>query len=123
MELRARIEAAVAQYQQRHVQFLADLISFPSVRGQERTAQLRVADHWRQMGLDVHMVSCRADPDGVNLVARQPGARPQSCRSLILNAHCDVTPVDQPERWTTPPFAGVIDGTVMRGRGALDDKA
>jgi carboxypeptidase PM20D1 len=42
---------------------------------------------------------------------------------LLLLAHQDVVPVDAPERWAEPPFAGHIDGGFVWGRGAIDDKA
>lgn len=43
--------------------------------------------------------------------------------SAILLAHQDVVPADDPQRWTHPPFAGVVDGEFIWGRGAIDDKS
>lgn len=41
---------------------------------------------------------------------------------LVLLAHQDVVPVETPDAWTHPPFAGeVVDGIVW-GRGAVDNK-
>lgn len=40
---------------------------------------------------------------------------------IILAGHLDVVPADD-GAWTHPPFAGVVDGGRIFGRGALDDK-
>ena len=122
IDSRAQLEKAISRRLDRHLDFLTALIRHPSVRGQERPAQDVVADHWSGLGLEVHAVPCRSDPGGINLAARHIGVD-HGCQSLILNAHCDVTPVDQPERWLTPPFEPVVDNGILRGRGALDDKA
>lgn len=43
---------------------------------------------------------------------------------IVLCAHQDVVPVEHGTEatWEHPPFDGVIDGTFVWGRGALDDK-
>lgn len=41
---------------------------------------------------------------------------------VLLMGHMDVVPVDSPELWEHPPFAGVQDEDFIHGRGALDDK-
>ena len=43
--------------------------------------------------------------------------------SALLLAHQDVVPVDDPHRWTHPPFDGVVDDDHIWGRGAIDDKS
>ncbi|MFE3545693.1 M20/M25/M40 family metallo-hydrolase [Nocardia sp. NPDC059177] len=43
--------------------------------------------------------------------------------SAILLAHQDVVPVDDVQRWTHPPFGGVVDDEFIWGRGAIDDKS
>ncbi|NNH72390.1 M20/M25/M40 family metallo-hydrolase [Nocardia uniformis] len=43
--------------------------------------------------------------------------------AAILLAHLDVVPVDDEQRWTHPPFAGVVDDEFIWGRGAIDDKS
>ncbi|MCM6773440.1 M20/M25/M40 family metallo-hydrolase [Nocardia sp. CDC159] len=47
----------------------------------------------------------------------------ESGDAVILLAHLDVVPVDDEQRWTHPPFAGVVDDEFIWGRGAIDDKS
>jgi carboxypeptidase PM20D1 len=41
---------------------------------------------------------------------------------VVLTGHLDVVPIEPGQRWTHPPFAGVVEGGFVWGRGALDDK-
>ncbi len=47
---------------------------------------------------------------------------PDPARALLLMGHLDVVGVDR-SKWTVDPFAGVINGSYLYGRGAVDDKA
>jgi acetylornithine deacetylase/succinyl-diaminopimelate desuccinylase-like protein len=54
--------------------------------------------------------------------ARVPASGPGAGRRpLILLSHLDVVPAE-PESWTVDPFAGVVGGGFVVGRGALDAK-
>ncbi|WP_404320397.1 M20/M25/M40 family metallo-hydrolase [Arthrobacter luteolus] len=48
---------------------------------------------------------------------RNPGLEP-----VVLMAHYDVVPVEDEATWDYPPFAGVVAGGYVHGRGTLDDK-
>ncbi|QHC66250.1 M20/M25/M40 family metallo-hydrolase [Rathayibacter sp. VKM Ac-2759] len=48
--------------------------------------------------------------------------RESSAPPLMLMAHFDVVPVEDPDAWTHPPFEGVVTSGSVWGRGALDDK-
>ena len=51
------------------------------------------------------------------------GSRPD-LPALILAAHLDVVPPGTDlERWSRPPFGGIVDDNRVWGRGALDNKA
>lgn len=58
---------------------------------------------------------------GHSRLYRWPGTEPGT--SAILLAHQDVVPVDDEQRWTHAPFAGVVDDEFIWGRGAIDDKS
>ena len=50
------------------------------------------------------------------LEGRDPGL-------LVLHSHIDTEPVLRPEAWRHPPFAGIIEGPFIFGRGAFDMKS
>ena len=54
------------------------------------------------------------------LLLRWPGKN--DAHPSVMMAHYDVVPVDE-EQWDHPPFAAVIEGGRMWGRGTLDTKA
>ena len=56
------------------------------------------------------------------LLFRWAGRGASSDGPVVLMAHYDVVPADEGDAWTHPPFAGVIEGGRVHGRGALDDK-
>jgi acetylornithine deacetylase len=119
------------------VKLTADLTTFPSVRGQEATAQDFMAEQYRRRGLPVdrwkidvadieHLpgfspVSVSYD-NAINVVGVH---RPKEAkgRSLILNGHIDVVPTGPLDLWTHPPFAPRVENGWLYGRGSGDMKA
>ena len=59
---------------------------------------------------------------GHSLLLTWPG-QDASAGVLVLMAHQDVVPVEDPTAWSVPPFEGRIAQGYVWGRGALDDKA
>ena len=45
-----------------------------------------------------------------------------SLAPVVMMAHVDVVPVDQPQSWTQAPFGGVVRDGFVWGRGTIDDK-
>jgi acetylornithine deacetylase len=135
--LEAEIRAAVDAAQDRLQQLLATLVRFPSLAGEESSAQDFMEGLFRGMGLDTERFEVR-DADLRNLPGYSPAVghwarhdnvvashRPRHAagRSLILNGHIDVVPVGAEELWTDPPFEPVLRDGRMYGRGAGDMKA
>ena len=58
-------------------------------------------------------------PGRGNLVVRLKGDGSE--RPLLLLSHLDVVPAE-PERWTYPPFEGVVADGYVWGRGSIDSK-
>jgi len=118
---------------------LAALVAIPSVTGMP--AEVEAADLVaRQLAAGGPAIAVeRHDVDPVAL-ARDPAypgtemprqvlplvagsvraARPG--RRLVLSGHLDVVPTGDPATWATPPFAPVVSGGRMRGRGTCDMK-
>lgn len=79
--------------------------------------ELLLERYARPLGLAAEVLDERV------LVLRWRAPHPAG-RPLLLLGHADVVPVadDERPRWRHPPFAGVIAGGHVWGRGTLDDK-
>lgn len=132
-----RLHEAVDRLEPKYRTLLQALVRIPSPIGAEGKAQQEVARVMREIGLATD--SFDIDRDALSMVAGfnatpQPYAdRPcvvgvlrgtGDGRSLALNAHIDTAPVDPLGTWTHGgPHSGHIDGSLLYGRGAWDDKA
>jgi acetylornithine deacetylase len=132
-----RILRAVDEGFEEQIQFTAELVKFPSLRGAEHTAQDFVARAMRESGLSVDRWQIDIDEirhlpgfspvavsyeNAFNVVGAHRVNAPKG-RSLILNGHIDVVPTGPLDMWTTPPFEPRIDGNWLYGRGGGDMKA
>ncbi|MBZ6074902.1 ArgE/DapE family deacylase [Microvirga sp. WGZ8] len=134
---RDRILAAVDAAFERQIGFLSDLVRCASLRGQEAEVQEFVEAALLERGYDVSRQSI--DP---TLFGRHPAFSPATIsydktwnvladhkpvatqgRSLILNAHVDIVPTGDPQRWQDPPFTPTRHGEWLYGRGSGDMKA
>jgi len=114
---------------------LAEMVRIPSITGDEGVIQGWAADRMREMGLAVREVAVPEDrllahPTAVSVPWTWEG-RPNIAglwqgrgggRSLILDAHVDVVPAEDPSAWSAPPFEPVLRGGRLYGRGAADMK-
>ncbi len=136
-ELTTQIMNAVDAGFDEQIEFTAELVKYPSLRGQEHTAQDFMARELRQRGYDVDRWQVRIEDiqhlpgfspvhvsydNAFNTVGAHRVENPTG-RSLILNGHIDVVPVGPVDMWDTPPFEPRIADGWMYGRGAGDMKA
>ncbi len=133
-----RLRAAVTANFAAETGFLAELVRFPSTRGNEAPLQDWLARQFAARGYEVDRFSLadvplaqhpkaspmvEVDPArSVQVVATRRCPNPAG-RSLILQGHIDVVPEGPAEMWTHPPYAAVIRDGWMYGRGAHDMKS
>ena len=136
--LLARLAEAVEANFDKEVAFLADLVRFPSTRGNEAPLQDWMARQMAARGYGVDRYTLadvplpahpKASPmvdvgpqTSVQVVATYRAANPTG-RSLILQGHIDVVPEGPAEMWTYPPYGATIRDGWLYGRGAHDMKS
>jgi acetylornithine deacetylase len=117
------------------VRLAQELIRLPSVTGDERAVQNRVALSLAEAGLEVDQFE--ADVGQLKAHPRFPGMEvdrteavlvagllgQKGDRSLILNGHVDVVPVGDRQAWHSSPWSAHIQSGRLYGRGACDMKA
>ncbi len=102
---------------------LSELIHFESVYGNEKKIQLYIEQKLLELGIKSVKIKSRNDDDSINIAAVLNGKEPDKYKSLILNAHVDIAPIDDGLRWTKPSLSGIVENNIIYGRGAQDDKA
>jgi acetylornithine deacetylase len=116
--------------------FLQKLVMFPSVTGQEAEIQDFIANHLKDLGLEVDMwvpdldtiknhpayvVPDKSYTNRPNVVGVLKGTG--QGRSLLFNGHVDVIPEGPEEAWLKSPFGAEIEDGRLYGRGASDMKS
>jgi len=136
--LKAQLDAAVKANGPRQIEWLRQLASFASTRGNTAPCQEWLAGEFAARGwqvdryslADIDLSATRGyspavDVDYANemqvVAAVPPPAR--HGRSLILQGHIDVVPPGPREDWAHDPFTPQIADGVMTGRGVYDMKA
>ncbi len=136
-KLKSDILDAVDRRFDDQVDFLAELTSYPSTRGNEQGAQEFMAGELSGRGYEIDRWEIDVDDichlpgfspvignyeEAVNVVGTRRSATSNG-RSLILNGHIDVVPEGPADMWKTPPFEPRVTDGWMYGRGAGDMKA
>ena len=135
-EIEQKVLAAIDQKREAIITFLKELISFPSVTGDELEIQKFLAHTLEKMGLKVdvwepdhealkkhpaYVATERGYANRPNVVGLYKGSG--GGRSLLFNGHVDVIPAGPADAWEHPPWAGEMRGGRVFGRGASDMKS
>lgn len=111
----------VEQHREEHIERLQELIRAKPVNppGNEERAAKIIRPVLDELGFDV--TEYTEVEDRPNLVARLEGEGDGP--TLLMNAHLDVVPAREPEKWPVDPFSGEIQDGKLWGRGACDHKS
>jgi acetylornithine deacetylase len=122
--------------------FTEELLRFDTTGGDEADAQAWVRDQFDELGFETYEWTADADrlaehpsfpddPADVDVADRPSVAGvlefgdPESGKTLVLNGHVDVVPVER-DLWSSDPFEPTWvgdDGSDLRARGAADMKS
>jgi putative selenium metabolism hydrolase len=92
----------------------SDLVSIPSVTGNEGEIAHFIHAKMQQLGFDEVAI------DDYGSVIGRVG---NGARKILFDAHCDTVLVRDATEWSTAPFSGEVKEGKLYGRGASDMKA
>ena len=110
--------------QPRFLNELFELLRFPSVSTQPQhkpdleACAAWLAQHCRQIGLEVEVCPTAGHPVVLARTPRRAGRRPH----FLIYGHYDVQPPEPFELWDSPPFEPTIRGRSLIARGSADNK-
>ncbi len=98
------------------IEFTQELIRIPSVNpsGNEVRIATYIKEYLNSIGITSKFLGEEKRPNLIFTIGNNDR------KSLLLNAHLDTVPVSG--KWKVDPFAGIIKGDKLYGRGAADDK-
>ncbi|HEY6294150.1 MAG TPA: dipeptidase [Streptosporangiaceae bacterium] len=100
---------------------LAEFVAFPSISRDASSATMHQAAQWLAAQLTDVGGRVVAQPNGHPAVMGEWLGAPGT-PTVLVYGHYDVHPTGADAEWVTPPFELTVDGDVVRGRGASDDK-
>jgi acetylornithine deacetylase len=133
---RQKLLRLIDDRQEAAIGFLQQMIAIPSVTGDEAAIQKFLAKYMTGIGLDVDMWETdwetlkkhpgyrpvdRGYEGRPNIVATMKGTG--GGRSLLLNGHTDVIPVNDGVGWSDDPWSARIKDGRVYGRGSCDMKS
>jgi acetylornithine deacetylase/succinyl-diaminopimelate desuccinylase family protein len=129
-EARVAVCQAVDDMKDELVQCVSDLVKIPSINpsylgvnvaevlGGETRNNKVLEKYLIDMGFNTEM--WEIIPQRANLAGTRKGTG--NGQSLILFGHIDTVPQGNLDRWSDPPFSGVVADGKIWGRGAMDQK-
>ena len=136
VDTRQRLLKQIDVNQDKSIKFLQQMVSIPSVTGDEAKIQKFLAEYLTKIGLEVDVwesdwEELKKHP-GYIPVDRGYEGRPNIVaiwkgngdgRFLLFNGHTDVIPVGNGEGWSDNPWSASIKNGRLYGRGSCDMKS
>jgi succinyl-diaminopimelate desuccinylase len=116
--LKERLVEAIGERQGELVELLRNVIQIPSDNPPGDTVALTdyLEGYFSLRGIESRIYEPREG--NTNLVATLGSGEPH----LVLNGHLDQFPAEVGEKWTHPPYSGLVDEGKIYGRGSGDMK-
>ena len=114
MKVEDRFLDEARRHEEAMARFLADLIGIPSLSRREGTVAQRIGSEMTDLGFDEVTI------DRFGSVIGRIGDGPVD---IVFDSHIDTVDVGDPSSWKSEPFSARIEGGVLYGRGASDNKA
>jgi putative selenium metabolism hydrolase len=108
------VEALVRKYEPEILEFARDIIKTRSYSSQEKDLVMLIKARMESLGFDEVKV------DGIGNILGRIGNGP---RKLLYDAHIDTVWAEDRQNWKVDPFAAVVEGDLLYGRGSSDEKA
>jgi len=106
-------------YQTEALEFLRDLVRIPSVNGRDSEEQVAKRIMAEAQRLDLPAGLASKDPSRPNALVTLGNGE----KGFALIGHMDTVAEGKHEDWQHPPFSAEIEGGLLFGRGAADNKA
>ncbi len=99
---------------------LSEYVAVPSVSRDASDDTMRAAAGW--LAAQLAFAGGRVVETDGHPVVRGDWLGADGAPTVLVYGHYDVQPTGDLAEWVTPPFQLTVDGDVIRGRGATDDK-
>jgi acetylornithine deacetylase/succinyl-diaminopimelate desuccinylase-like protein len=99
---------------------LAEFVAVPSISRDASSDTMHAAAQW--LAGQLAFAGGRVVPSGGHPAVLGEWLGAPGAPTILVYGHYDVQPTGSEAEWVTPPFELTVDGDVVRGRGASDDK-
>jgi acetylornithine deacetylase/succinyl-diaminopimelate desuccinylase-like protein len=103
-----------------YVRELTEFVAIPSVSRDAGPDTMIAAARW--LAGQLRFAGGRVAQTGGHPIVLGEWLGAPGAPTILVYGHYDVQPTGDLAEWATPPFELAVDGAVMRGRGASDDK-